>query len=248
MQTDDLVYGPHSVKDALDTNRVKRLWILDSKDQGKAAQFREELAERAEKAGIKIERVPRSYLDSRMGRANHQGIIAKVAPFEYADFANWLEENSGKTSALVLLLDGVQDPGNLGHILRQAVGFSADIVIIPDRRACGITPTVEKTSAGYSSRVPVAQVTNLSRTIESLQKAGFWTYALDMSGKSKLTEVEFPEKTAIVIGGEHEGVSELILQKCDEVVSIPMPGPIESFNVATSAALVMYEYRRRIQE
>jgi 23S rRNA (guanosine2251-2'-O)-methyltransferase len=245
MQKDNLVYGPHSVSDALDTNRVKRLWILDTSDKGKAAQVRDEIASRAEKSGIKVERVPRSYIDSRMGRANHQGIIALVTPFPYADFSVWLEENEPPTPCLVIVLDGIQDPGNLGHILRMAAGFNADGVIIPDRRAVGVTPTVEKTSAGNAGKVPVIMVNNLVRSIEALKENDIWCYAADKSGKVILTEIEFPPRMAWIIGGEHEGVSRLVMEKCDEVVSIPMPGPIESFNAATSAVVGLYEYRRQ---
>jgi len=106
-----------------------------------------------------------------MGRANHQGIIAKVSPFPYAEFDSWLAEISRKKNCLIIVLDGLQDPGNLGHILRQAAGFAANGVIIPENRAVGITPTVEKTSAGYASKVPICRVVNLSRAIESLTRS-----------------------------------------------------------------------------
>ncbi|HDS29965.1 MAG TPA: 23S rRNA (guanosine(2251)-2'-O)-methyltransferase RlmB [Firmicutes bacterium] len=245
MQSEDIVYGPHSVADALDAGRAKRLWIVDTVDRGKASQIREKLAQQAESTGIPVERVKRSYLDSRMGRANHQGIAAKVSPFPYTDFDDWLEKNPPPAQCLVIVLDGVQDPGNLGHILRQAAGFSAHGVIIPERRACGVTPTVEKTSAGYAGRVPVCRVNNLTRAIESLRKIDIWCYAADSSGRISLTETDFPARSAWVVGSEHEGVSRLVMKTCDETVRIPMPGEIESFNVATAAALGMYEYRRK---
>ena len=246
MAKDDLVYGPHAVTDALDTGRARKLWVLDTSDRGKAAQNREELADRAGKNGLKVEKVPRSYLDSRMGRANHQGIIATVSPFPYTDFKEWLGENEPPAACMVIVLDGIQDPGNLGHILRMSAGFNADGVIIPERRACGVTPTVEKTSAGNAGKVPVVRVNNLVRAIETLKEADIWCYAADKSGKVSLTEVEFPPRTAWIIGGEHDGVSRLVMEKCDEIVSIPMPGPIDSFNVATSAAVGLYEYRRQM--
>jgi len=245
MQKNNLVYGPHAVSDALDSGRAQRLWVLTTSDKGKAAQSRQDLADRAESLGLKVERVPRSYLDSRMGRANHQGIIAKVSPFPYTGFDEWLSRNAPPQPCLVIILDGIQDPGNLGHILRQAAGFMADGVIIPDRRACGVTPTVEKTSAGNAGKVPVMQVRNLNRTIKTLQETDIWCYAASMSGNTPLTGVEFPSRTAWIIGSEHDGVSRLVLESCDETVLIPMPGPIESFNVATSAALGLYEYRRQ---
>jgi len=245
MPKDNLIYGPHSVSDALDAGRVQRLWVLKTSDRGKAAQAREKLADRAKSMGIKVDRVDRSYLDSRMGRANHQGIIARVTPFSYTPFDKWLSENQPPVPCLVIILDSIQDPGNFGHILRQAAGFMADGVIIPERRAVDVTPTVEKTSAGNAGKVPVIQVKNLTRTIKALKDADIWCYAADKSGETSLTKVEFPSRTAWVIGSEHEGLSRLVLETCDEVISIPMPGEIESFNVATSAALGMYEYRRR---
>ena len=245
MPNEDIVYGPHAVGDALDAGRARRLWILDTPDRGKAAQAREALAERALADGLKVDRVPRSYLDSRMGRANHQGVIAKVTPFPYTDLDTWLQLHAPPDACLAVLLDGIQDPGNLGHILREAAGFAADGVIIPSRRACGVTPTVEKTSAGNAGKVPVCRVTNLTRAIHALQEAEFWCYGADKSAEKQLPEADFPPRTAWVVGGEHEGLSRLVRQSCDELVSIPMPGPIESLNVATAAALGLYEYRRK---
>jgi 23S rRNA (guanosine2251-2'-O)-methyltransferase len=245
MASEDLVYGPHAVADALGAGRAKRVWIVDTKDRGKAAQAREELAKAATEAGIRVERVPRSYLDSRMGRANHQGIAAKVSPFPYKDFDEWLSEHPAPDPCLVVVLDSIQDPGNLGHILREAAGFAAQGVILPERRACGVTPTVEKTSAGNAGKVPVCRVNNLVRAIKAMQEIDIWCYAADASGKVSLTEVDFPVRSAWVVGSEHEGVSRLVAETCDEVVRIPMPGDIESFNVATATALGLYEYRRR---
>jgi len=245
MAAEDLVYGPHSVADALDAKRARKLWVLDTKDKGKAAQTRDELAQKAEKLGLTVERVPRSYLDSRMGRSNHQGIIAKVSPFPYTDLDDWLASHQPPDPCLVIILDGIQDPGNLGHILRQAAGFAADAVIIPERRACAVTPTVEKTAAGNAGKVPVILVNNLNRAIEELKKVDIWFYAADMSGSTPLYNVEFHHRTAWMIGNEHDGLSRLVLESADEVISIPMPGDTESFNVATSSALGMYEYRRK---
>ena len=248
MANEDIVYGPHAVADALETGRAKRLWVLDTDDKGKAAQAREELVEAAVRAGLTVERVPRSYLDTRMGRANHQGIIAKVSAFPYTDFEKWIGAHQPPDICLAVVLDGIQDPGNLGHILREAAGFSANGVIMPERRACPITPTVEKTSAGNAGKVPVCRVTNLSRTIAELKKAEIWCYGADMSGEIKLTELEFASRSAWIVGGEHEGLSRLVKETCDQLVSIPMPGPIESFNVATSVALGLYEFRRRFPQ
>lgn len=245
MANEDIVYGPHAVADALDSGRARRLWILQTEDKGKAAQVREHLAERAIALGLIVERVPRSYLDSRMGRANHQGIIAKVSPFPYMIFEEWLSTHQPPDPCLVVLLDGIQDPGNLGHILREAAGFAADGVIIPQNRACGVTPAVEKASAGNAARVKVSTVTNLKRAIDSLKKADIWCFGADMSGQKSLTEIEFPNRTAWIVGNEHSGLSRLVRESCDELVSIPMPGKIESFNVATCVALGLYEFRRR---
>ncbi|MFH1675966.1 MAG: 23S rRNA (guanosine(2251)-2'-O)-methyltransferase RlmB [bacterium] len=245
MANEDLVYGPHSVADALDANRVKRIWVLDTPDKGKAAQAREQLAQRASKAGITVERVPRSYLDSRMGRSNHQGIIAKVTPFTYAELDELISNHSGNSNFLIVIADGIQDPGNLGHVLRIAAGFKADGVIIPEHRAVDVTPTVEKTAAGNAGKIPVVKVNNLTRAVKMLQEEGIWIYAADTKGTQSLPDVKFANRMAWVVGGEHEGVSRLLLESCDEVISIPMPGEIESFNVATSVAVGLYEYRRQ---
>lgn len=155
-------------------------------------------------------------------------------------FCSKLREGQG---ALVLILDGITDPHNLGAILRSADQFAADLVIIPERRAVQANETVVKVSSGAAQYVPIAVVTNISREMKTLQENGFWVYGADMSGDESYS-LQFPERTAIVMGSEGSGISQLVRKNCDHIVSIPMNGHIDSLNVSVAAGILMYEFRR----
>jgi 23S rRNA (guanosine2251-2'-O)-methyltransferase len=149
------------------------------------------------------------------------------------------------TKALFLILDGIQDPQNFGSLIRTALGCGVHGIIIPKDRAVGITPTVIKASAGATAHLPIAKVTNLSRTIEALQKVGIWVYGASGEAKEKLYELDLSMDVAIVIGAEGKGIRPLVKKKCDRLFSIPMKGPLTSFNASVSGGMILYEAMRQ---
>jgi len=161
------------------------------------------------------------------------------------DFESWLANHIDMPESLILVLDGVQDPHNLGAILRSADLFAVSAVIIPGRRSAGMNDTVERVSAGASRYVPLFQVSNLSRTVEMLKKDGFWAYGADMSGNS-VAEMNFSGKVLLIMGNEQKGISSLIRDKCDFFVKIPTRGHIDSLNVSVATAVLSYEIQKKM--
>ncbi|MBX6396122.1 MAG: 23S rRNA (guanosine(2251)-2'-O)-methyltransferase RlmB, partial [Alicyclobacillaceae bacterium] len=178
--------------------------------------------------------------------ANHQGVIADVAPFAYADVDDLLAAvaESGRPG-LFVLLDGIEDPHNLGSILRTAEACGVDGVVIPKRRAAAVTETVSKASAGAVEYVPVARVANLPQTVVRFKEAGYWVIGADGNGRRSYLDPDYSVPTALVIGGEGTGLSRLVRQRCDEVVHIPMFGRVNSLNAGVAAAVLLYEVVRQ---
>jgi 23S rRNA (guanosine2251-2'-O)-methyltransferase len=183
-------------------------------------------------------------LDRMAGTASHQGVVAVTSSKQYADVEDVLAAKRGEYS-LVVVLDGVEDPHNLGAILRTADAAGADGVVIPERRAAGVTGTVAKASAGASEHLPVAKVTNISRTIEELKSRNLWIIGLDERAKQNYDSVDYKMNCAIVLGAEGKGVHDLVAKKCDFLVSIPMLGRVPSLNVSVAAGIVLYEVVRQ---
>jgi 23S rRNA (guanosine2251-2'-O)-methyltransferase len=171
-------------------------------------------------------------------------VVAVTAEKKYADFDDVLSHKRGQYSFLAVL-DGIEDPHNLGAIIRTAEGAGADGLIIPERRASGVTATVVKASAGASEYLPIAKVTNISRTLEELKDRNIWTVGLDERGQKSYDELDYKMDCAIVLGAEGHGLHEQIRKKCDFLVSIPMLGKIASLNVSVAAGVVMYEIARQ---
>jgi 23S rRNA (guanosine2251-2'-O)-methyltransferase len=170
----------------------------------------------------------------------HQGVAARVEPYPYSG----LEEILSVSDPLILVLDGVTDPRNLGAVLRAADGAGASGVVIPKDRAVGATAAAVKASAGASEHVRVARETNLMRTIDTMKRAGLWVYAADIGG-TPYTELDLAGPVALVIGSEGRGVRRLVREACDGIVSVPMLGAVESLNVSVASAVLLYEARRR---
>ena len=169
-----------------------------------------------------------------------------VAAKEYVDLNYLLEASQQRdTLPLYIVLDGIEDPHNLGAILRTADAVGVHGVIIPQRRAVGLTAAVSRTSAGAVEYVPVARVSNVSKSISNLRKEGIWTIGVDMSGDKDYTQADYHKPVALVIGAEGKGLSRLVKERCDQIVSIPMKGHISSLNASVAAALVMYETARQ---
>lgn len=201
------------------------------------------LADDARKAGVALKTLDRARIDHLAGGAVHNGVVAEIADAGYADFD---DEIAREDLDLIFVLDGVEDPRNLGAILRVAEAFGAGLVVIPRHDSAGLSAAAVKTSAGASEWVPIAEVTNLARALEEIKEAGFWVYGMAADeGAEPLDRVDFAAKTAIVMGSEGKGIRKNVLAHCDVRVAIPMGGRIASLNVATAAAVAGWEVVRR---
>jgi 23S rRNA (guanosine2251-2'-O)-methyltransferase len=208
-----------------------------------------ELLESAKENRIPFQKIPRANLSRFVEPgANHQGVIAFVAAADYADAEQLFEEICAKEDALAVILDGVEDPRNLGAILRTVDCVGADGVFIPERRAAGLTETVSKTSAGATEYVKIAKVTNISRLIDEMKSRNIWTIGTSSDAKMNYTDWDWTQKSALVLGSEGKGLHRLVAEKCDVLVKIPLHGQIESLNVSVAAGVILYEAVRQRRE
>lgn len=239
----DWLAGKNPITEALKSGRpLEKLFIAEGIKQASIVG----LSKMAKERGVIIQRVHRQKLDQLTGGANHQGIVAIVAAYHYFELSQVMEAARNKGEALFLIvLDGVEDPHNLGSILRTADAAGAHGVVIPKRRAVGLTATVAKTSAGAIEYVPVVRVTNLTRTLKELKQQGCWVTGAEASAKLSYTDVDFTIPTALVIGSEGKGISRLVRESCDYLVHLPMRGEVNSLNASVAAGLLMYEVLRR---
>jgi 23S rRNA (guanosine2251-2'-O)-methyltransferase len=229
--------GPHACEEALDRGELQTLWISPQAWARVAG-----LREAARAAGVVIHREPSEGLDRRAQGQRHQGVIGEAVAFRYAEFKTVLDAVADRgDAALVLALDGVTDPHNLGAILRSAAAAGVDGVILPERRSAAINETVIRASAGNASRVKVARVVNLGRALDDLKEAGAWIYGLDAGeGSVDYLQEPFDRATVLVMGSEGEGLHQKIAERCDGRLRIPMPGGVESLNVSAAAAVVLF--------
>lgn len=229
--------GPHACEEALGRGELQTLWISPQAWQRLAA-----LRDQAREAGVVIHREPSEGLDRRAQGQRHQGVVGEAVAFRYADFDALVGAVRAKgEAALVLALDGITDPHNLGAILRSAAGVGVDGVVLPERRSAAINETVIRASAGTASRVKVARVVNLGRALDELKEAGAWLYGLEAGpGSHDYLQEPFDRATVLVMGAEGEGLHQKIRERCDGLLRIPMPGGIESLNVSAAAAVVLF--------
>jgi 23S rRNA (guanosine2251-2'-O)-methyltransferase len=232
-----LVAGIHPVREALRAGRPLD-HVLVAKGAG--GPRLEEIVRLARERGIPLRFAPRAALDRLAGPAAHQGAVALGAAARSMELDEVIPG-----ARLVVVLDGVEDPHNLGAILRTAHAAGADAVVLPQRRAAGLTETVAKAAAGATAHLPVVRVTNLSRALETLKQRGFWIYGLDQRGEHLYDRTEYLSPTAMVLGGEGRGLHELVRRHCDFLVRIPMAGAVASLNVSVAAGVVLFEWRRR---
>ncbi|WP_374011916.1 23S rRNA (guanosine(2251)-2'-O)-methyltransferase RlmB [Pseudoxanthomonas koreensis] len=205
-----------------------------------------EIEEQARRRGIEVRKVATQALDGIAGQLRHQGVAARYAAartWDEHELAGLVEAAAGR--ALLLVLDGVQDPHNLGACLRSAAAAGATAVVIPKDKSAPVNATVRKTSAGAADRLPVVVVTNLSRSLRELQKLGVWIYGLAGDAQAPLYGVDLAGNVALVLGGEAEGLRRLTREHCDGLVRIPMPGDIESLNVSVAAGVCLFEAVRQ---
>ena len=233
-----IIYGVNPILEAIRSHPDRIHYIGVAREHGGKVQ---RVFEAAKKAGVQLRMLPPEQVDRLAGGGVHNGVIADVSQASYADFDEIVKRES---TNFVLILDGITDPQNFGAILRVAEGFGVAVVVIPQHESVGLTPTVVKASAGATEWVPVAQVTNLARTIETLKEHGYWTYAAAANGEPP-DAIDFRGKVALVLGSEGKGIRRNVLEHCDRLVTIPMSGRVESFNVATAAAVLCYEVRRQ---
>lgn len=242
----DLLYGRHPVLSALQNQRqLNRVWILPHLRYD--PRFHALLIQ-AKAKGAVIDEVEPQRLSQITQGANHQGVVAQVAPYPYKDLGDLIEESKAKAQQpLILVGDGITDPHNLGAIIRTAEALGAQGLVIPQRRAVGITSAVMKAAAGALETFPIARVVNLSRALEELKTAGFWIYGTTASYGKVLHTVEFTGPIVLVIGSEGNGLSLLTQRCCDLLVSIPLEGKTPSLNASVATAITLYEiYRQRL--
>lgn len=236
------IEGRNAVLEAFRSGKtIDKLFVQDGCKDGPILSITRE----ARKHDTLIKYVPRERLDQLSETGKHQGVIAYAAAYEYAEVEDILKNARDKgEEPFIILLDNIEDPHNLGAIIRTANLAGAHGVIIPKRRAVGLTATVAKTSAGALNYTPVAKVTNLAATIDELKKEGLWFVCADMGGES-MYRLNLKGPIGLVIGNEGEGVSRLVKEKCDYIASIPMKGDIDSLNASVAAGVLAYEIVRQ---
>ncbi|QQE63392.1 23S rRNA (guanosine(2251)-2'-O)-methyltransferase RlmB [Leptolyngbya sp. BL0902] len=241
----DLIYGRHAVAAALENQRpLNRVWV-NSKLRYDPRFL--SLIDEAKASGAVIDEVDTRRLNQITEGANHQGIVAQAAPYDYKDLDEMIESALAKTKLPVIVAaDGITDPHNLGAILRTAEALGAQGMVIPQRRAVGVTSTVAKVAAGALEHLPVARVINLKRALDTLKEKGFWIYGLSSEASQPVHRTTFDRPTVIVVGAEGDGLSLSVQQSCDVLMSIPLKGAVPSLNASVATGMALYEiYRHR---
>jgi 23S rRNA (guanosine2251-2'-O)-methyltransferase len=240
---EDLIGGKHSVLEALRSGRtVNKIWIAEQAQK----QLTQPIIAEAKQNGVIVQFVDKRKLDQMAEGLQHQGVVAQVAPYEYVEVDDLLARAAERNEEpFLLILDEIEDPHNLGSILRTADCTGVHGVIIPKRRSAAVTATVSKTSAGAVEYVPVARVTNLAQTIEQLKERGVWIAGADVGAKAPIYQTNLNLPLAIVIGNEGKGIGRLIREKCDFLLQLPMFGRINSLNASVAASVFMYEVVRQ---
>lgn len=232
--------GIHPVREALRAGRpIDRILIA----KGTTGPKIQEIIDLAKERQIQLRQDDRGTLDRAAGKVPHQGVVAFHSSLT-SQYANFDDLIRGK--GLIVVLDGVEDPHNLGAVVRTAHAAGAAGIVIPERRAVGITETVAKASAGALVHLPIARVVNIGRAIEDLKEAGYWIYGLDERGEHLYDQVDITSPVAIVMGGEGHGLHDIVKKKCDFLVRIPMAGAIASLNVSVATGVMLFEFRRRM--
>lgn len=231
-----ILSGIHPVAEALRAKHpLERILIA----QGAGGPRMQEIIDMARRASVPVRFEPRGSLDRLAGSSAHQGVVAMGAASQYASL------DAATSAQLVVVLDGVEDPHNLGAIIRTAHAAGAGAVIIPERRAAGVTDVVAKAAAGALEYLPITRVTNINRALEELKEKGYWIYGLDERGTQTYDQADYAAPTAFVLGGEGKGLHEQVRKHCDMLIRIPMAGKISSLNVSVAAGVVLFEWKRR---
>ena len=236
---EDLIIGRNAVIEALKSDRTIECVYVSKGDLEGSIKFALGLAK---DRGVVIKEADRRKLDTMCDGLNHQGIVARVTPFKYCEVNDILEDAKRKEQQpFIVILDEIEDPHNLGSIIRTAELCGVHGIIIPKRRNVGVTSTVYKCSAGAIEHMKIAKVTNINATIDMLKEQGIWIYGADIDGKDYSYNTDFSGPCALIIGSEGKGISSLTLKKCDLLVKIPMIGKINSLNASVAGGIMMYE-------
>lgn len=228
----DKIYGRKPILETIDAGiKIHKAYIIKQN-----TPIVEKIIEKLRAKNVEIKFVNKDFFDKI--DMNHQGVMVEVDSYNYKSI------NDIKDATKLILLDKIEDPHNLGAIIRSAESFGFDAVIIPERRSAKVTATVYKTSAGAINNIDLVMVTNLNKTIEKLKENGFWVYGLAGEATSKLSETDLSGKVALVVGNEADGISRLTREKCDSLVKIPMIGKVNSLNASVASAIAMYEVIR----
>ena len=238
-----VIYGINAVTEALKARGRAFEYVAVARERHDQRVQRIIAACRAQ--AIAVRSTPREELDRLAGAPSHQGVVAVTSEKQYATDADDLLAARRGQHAFLVVLDGVEDPHNLGAIIRTADAAGADGIVIPERRAVGVTGTVAKASAGASEHLPIAKVTNVSRTLEELKKKNVWMVGLDERSPKNYDEIDYNMDCALVLGAEGKGLHEHVREHCDFLVKIPMLGHVPSLNVSVAAGVVMYEVARQ---
>ncbi len=238
-----VVYGINPVSEILrsEGGDIQKIVIAE----GRRGEEIKRILDLASTRGIEVEVRSRETLDRQAGTAAHQGVLCVCGEFTYSSLEDIVEHRHPSfAGSLILLLDGIEDPQNVGSLIRTAHCFGANGVVIPRDRAAGITPAVIKSSAGAVRHIPVARVTNLSQTIEFLKEKGFWIYGADAGAENDAGSVRFEGNVGLVMGSEGKGMRPLVKKHCDVLLSIPLFGRVDSLNVSVAAGILLHEIRR----
>jgi 23S rRNA (guanosine2251-2'-O)-methyltransferase len=233
-----VVVGVNPVAEALRAGRtLERVLVA----RGAGGARLQEIVDECRRKGVPVRFEERAMLDRAAGQARHQGVVAFAAARPAVELDDVL-----RSAKLVVILDGVEDPHNLGAIARTAHAAGADAIVVPERRAAGVTAVAEKAAAGALTHLPVVRVVNVNRAIELCKESGFWVYGLDERGGESYDWVRYNTPTALVVGGEGRGLHEQVKKHCDALVRIPLAGAIASLNVSVATGIALFEMRRRL--
>ena len=236
------IYGINAVAEALKARGRSFEWVGVLKERHDLRLQR--VVEECRRNGVAVRFLGRPELDRMAGNNAHQGVVAITSGKQYNHLDDIVAAKRGRYS-LVVVLDGIEDPHNLGAILRTADASGADGVVIPERRAAGLNETVGRASAGALAYLPVVRVVNINKTLDELKARGYWIYGLDERGKDTYDQVMFTKPSAIVLGAEGSGLHEHVAKRCDFLVRIPMAGQVASLNVSVAAGVMLFEWKRR---
>ena len=238
----EIIVGRHAVREAIQSGHAINKVLIQ---EGVKKQQIDDILKSSKSQKLVVQTVPKSKLD-QIANAPHQGVAAYIAPYEYASLDDFLAKQANKeTLSTVIILDGLEDPHNLGSILRTADATGVDGIIIPKRRSVALTQTVAKASTGAIQHVPVIRVTNLSQTMDTLKDQGYWIAGAEANNATDYRQMQVDMPLAIVIGSEGQGMSKRVKDKCDFYIKIPMVGHVNSLNASVAASLLMYEVLRK---